>query len=252
MLGPSVEIDDVEGITVLGINPPALTRPRAAQAHDGRLDRRRPCSLLALPAAARRGARDQARPRGARSSSRQERIGRRGRRFRIVKLRTMVEDAEQRAAELARRARTPPGSCSSDDPRSPASAVSCGRRSIDELPQLLNVLQGEMSLVGPRPLPPAVDEQIAAGVGAGSTSRRGSPGLWQVLGRTRIPFEEMVKLDYLYVTNWSLWQDVRLLIRTLPAITLGGRVRTRKGGRLADEDDPHPSELVVLYGRRRA
>ena len=75
-----------------------------------------------------------------------------------------------------------------------------------------------MSLVGPRPMPPDVDEHILGWGRRRLDLTPGITGLWQVLGRTSIPFEEMVKLDYLYVTNWSLWQDVRLLVHTLPAV----------------------------------
>ena len=75
-----------------------------------------------------------------------------------------------------------------------------------------------MSLVGPRPLIEAEDARSTAGRAAALDLTPGLTGLWQVLGRTNIPFEEMVKLDYLYVTNWSLWTDVRLLLRTLPAV----------------------------------
>ena len=77
-----------------------------------------------------------------------------------------------------------------------------------------------MSLVGPRPMTPQLQEQIN---GWGERRLDLTPGLtgpWQVLGRASIPFEEMVKLDYLYVTNWSLWEDIRLLIRTFPAVFL--------------------------------
>jgi len=75
-----------------------------------------------------------------------------------------------------------------------------------------------MSLVGPRPLMPADQAQVSEWGLRRLDLTPGITGLWQVLGRTTIPFAEMVKLDYLYVTNWSLWNDVRLLIRTLPAV----------------------------------
>ena len=95
--------------------------------------------------------------------------------------------------------------------------------SLDELPQLWNILRGDMSLVGPRPLIEAEDRQIAGWARSRLELTPGLTGLWQVLGRTNIPFEEMVKLDYMYVTNWSLWSDVRLILRTLPAVV------TRRG-----------------------
>ena len=75
-----------------------------------------------------------------------------------------------------------------------------------------------MSLVGPRPLVPEEDANIEGWDRRGSTSRPGMTGPWQVLGSSRIPCDEMVKLDYLYVANWSLWNDIKLLIRTVPLI----------------------------------
>jgi lipopolysaccharide/colanic/teichoic acid biosynthesis glycosyltransferase len=105
-----------------------------------------------------------------------------------------------------------------DDPRVTPFGRFLRRWSLDELPQLINVLRGEMSLVGPRPLILGEDEHIR-----GHSRRRlsltpGITGLWQVLGRSDIPFAEMVALDYLYVTNWSLWGDVKLMAQTVPVV----------------------------------
>ena len=90
--------------------------------------------------------------------------------------------------------------------------------SLDEVPQLWNVLRGEMSLVGPRPLPEEEDRKIRGWMRGRHDLTPGMTGMWQVLGRSSIPLVEMVKLDYLYVTNWSLWTDIRLLLRTAPVI----------------------------------
>jgi lipopolysaccharide/colanic/teichoic acid biosynthesis glycosyltransferase len=96
------------------------------------------------------------------------------------------------------------------------------KTSLDELPQLVNVLRGEMSLVGPRPLVVDEDELIT-----GLDRRRlaitpGMTGPWQILGSARVPLHEMIKLDYVYVANWSLWADVKILLRTA-AVVVGRR-----------------------------
>jgi lipopolysaccharide/colanic/teichoic acid biosynthesis glycosyltransferase len=130
----------------------------------------------------------------------------------------MVQDADSRVEELRANSAHAAWLLLEQDPRITRVGRFLRTRSIDELPQLVNVLKGDMSLVGPRPMPPEVDEQIGGWARQRLDLTPGITGLWQVLGRASIPFEEMVKLDYLYVTNWSLWQDVRLLIRTLPAV----------------------------------
>jgi lipopolysaccharide/colanic/teichoic acid biosynthesis glycosyltransferase len=105
-----------------------------------------------------------------------------------------------------------------DDPRVTRVGRLLRKTSIDELPQLFNVLRGEMSLVGPRPLIPDETDQIIGWHRARLDLTPGLTGPWQVMGRNAIPFDEMVKLDYLYVADWSLWNDIKLLVRTLPVV----------------------------------
>ena len=108
------------------------------------------------------------------------------------------------------------------DPRVTRVGAFLRKTSIDELPQLWNVLKGEMSLVGPRPFVVYEADQITGWASRRLDMTPGITGLWQVLGRNDIPFEEMTKLDYLYVTNWSLWWDLKILCQTIPVV-LGRR-----------------------------
>jgi lipopolysaccharide/colanic/teichoic acid biosynthesis glycosyltransferase len=109
-----------------------------------------------------------------------------------------------------------------DDPRVTRAGRFLRRFSLDELPQLLNVLRGEMSLVGPRPLILEEHRYVDNWATRRLDLRPGITGLWQVLGRDGIEFDEMVKLDYLYVTDWSVANDLRLLARTVPAVVRAG------------------------------
>jgi exopolysaccharide biosynthesis polyprenyl glycosylphosphotransferase len=216
-LGPSVEVDDVQGVTVLGINPPVLSRSdrlakRALDLAGAGMLGALVLALMILLAAAIKL--DSPGP----VLFRQERIGRDGRRFRLLKLRTMVPDAEARRGELLAQSKDPGWLHLEHDPRITRIGRLLRLTSLDELPQLWNVLRGDMSLVGPRPLVAAEDEMVDEWARGRLDLTPGITGLWQVLGRTSIPFEEMVKLDYLYVTNWSLWGDVRLILRTLPVV----------------------------------
>jgi exopolysaccharide biosynthesis polyprenyl glycosylphosphotransferase len=158
---------------------------------------------------------------------RQVRMGSGQKRFRIVKFRTMVVDAEARKAGLGNlNKHEGPGSDPRmfkipDDPRTTTVGRILRRYSLDELPQFINVIRGEMSLVGPRPLIPDEDRHVGDWARKRLDLRPGMTGLWQVLGRSDIPFQEMVKLDYVYVTTWSLWHDFRLLLRTFPLVLHG-------------------------------
>ncbi len=153
---------------------------------------------------------------------RQTRIGRGQKPFTILKFRTMVVDAEQRKDEVAhlnahlatdaRMFKIP------DDPRITSVGRVLRKYSIDELPQLVNVLRGQMSLVGPRPLIPHEHQYVNDWGLRRLDLTPGLTGLWQVFGRSEIPFAEMLVLDYLYVTNWTLWGDIKLVARTLPAL----------------------------------
>jgi len=217
ILGPAVEIDDVEGVTVLGLNPAGLSRSSRWLKRTMDLSIASFVLIALSPLVAATAIAVKLSSPGPVLYS-QLRIGRGGRSFRIYKFRTMVRDADARVEELRSLSAHPDWLLLDHDPRITPVGRVLRRSSIDELPQLWNVVKGDMSLVGPRPMPPDVDKRISGWGRRRLDLTPGVTGLWQVLGRTSIPFEEMVKLDYLYVTNWSLWQDVRLLIRTLPAV----------------------------------
>jgi exopolysaccharide biosynthesis polyprenyl glycosylphosphotransferase len=153
----------------------------------------------------------------------QERVGLNKRRFRIYKFRTMVPDAEKLITQLQDQNEAGgPVFKIKNDPRITPIGKLLRRTSIDELPQLLNVLKGEMSLVGPRPLPVRDYE----GFDQDWQRRRFSvrPGitcLWQVSGRSSITFEQWMKLDLQYLDEWSLWLDLQILVWTIPAVLKG-------------------------------
>jgi lipopolysaccharide/colanic/teichoic acid biosynthesis glycosyltransferase len=106
----------------------------------------------------------------------------------------------------------------SEDPRVTRFGGFLRRYSLDELPQLIDVIQGCMSLVGPRPLILDEDRHVVDWARSRLNLRPGITGLWQVLGRNSIPFDDMTKLDYLYVANWSPWGDLRIMLRTIPTL----------------------------------
>jgi exopolysaccharide biosynthesis polyprenyl glycosylphosphotransferase len=222
VVGSAVEFEDVHGGVFLGIRRFGLSRSdmRIKRAMDVIAS-----SLLlvvAAPVIAVAAVAIKLDSRGP-VFFRQDRIGRDGRRFRMWKLRTMVDGAEARQAELMPLNEAVGGLFKmADDPRVTRAGRLLRRTALDEIPQLINVLRGEMSLVGPRPLVPAEDQRIA-----GWHRRRlqlvpGMTGMWQVLGSARIPLSDMVALDYLYIVNWSVWNDVQILLRTI-SFALRGR-----------------------------
>jgi lipopolysaccharide/colanic/teichoic acid biosynthesis glycosyltransferase len=149
----------------------------------------------------------------------QTRVGKNGRVFRLYKFRTMVVDAEHRKADLL---------ASNDhdgilfklrkDPRITAVGAHLRRWSVDELPQLMNVLLGEMSLVGPRPALPDEAARYADHVRRRLVVKPGLTGLWQVSGRSNLSWEESVRLDLRYVENWSFALDLQIMWKTCSAL----------------------------------
>lgn len=159
---------------------------------------------------------------------RQQRSGLNGQPFTMLKFRSMVTDAEQLRSELeALNEMSGPVFKVSEDPRITPLGRLLRRYSIDELPQLINVLLGEMSLVGPRPLP--VNEVARFDDPAQRRRLSVKPGLtclWQISGRNDVKdFKEWVRLDLEYIDNWSLWLDIKILFLTIPAVVAGAGAR---------------------------
>jgi undecaprenyl-phosphate galactose phosphotransferase len=154
---------------------------------------------------------------------RQRRVGRCGREFSCLKLRTMFVDAESRLADLLKadarvRSEYEQFARIANDPRVTNVGRFLRRYSLDELPQLLNVLRGEMALVGPRPYLPAETTRIGEHLSTIVRVRPGMTGLWQVSGRASLPFRERCVLDDYYIRNWSLWMDFSIMLRTVRAV----------------------------------
>jgi exopolysaccharide biosynthesis polyprenyl glycosylphosphotransferase len=222
VVGSAVVFDDLEGLTVLGVRRFGLSRSsqvvkRAFDVVVASLALLAAAPLMALVAVAIVcESRDSV-------LFRQLRVGRDGRRFLILKFRTMVPGADERRREL-RAQHDLEGELFKlrHDPRVTRVGRLLRATSLDELPQLLNVVRGEMSLVGPRPLVVDEDAQITGWDRRRLQLTPGMTGLWQIAGTGRVPLAEMVKIDYLYVAGWSLWLDVRILLRTIPYV-VGGR-----------------------------
>jgi exopolysaccharide biosynthesis polyprenyl glycosylphosphotransferase len=217
MIGPAATIDRLEGVTLIGLNLPSLAR--SSQLLKRAMDIAGASVLLVLTAPAWVVAAiaiklDSPGP----VLFRQERVGRAGKLFRLTKFRSMTVDAEARRQELLAQSRQAAWLDLEHDPRITRVGRFLRQSSLDELPQLWNVLRGDMSLVGPRPLIPQEDQSVSGWTRGRLDLTPGITGMWQVMGRVHIPFEQMIVLDYLYVANWSLWRDVTLLLRTLPVV----------------------------------
>jgi exopolysaccharide biosynthesis polyprenyl glycosylphosphotransferase len=215
VVGSSVVFDDLHGLTLLGVRRFGLSRSSAMTKRVFDLAGATVALLVCAPFMTVIALAIKLDTRGP-VFFRQTRVGRGGRHLEICKFRTMCTDAELRKDEL-RIANEADGLFKiEDDPRVTRVGRLLRRTSLDELPQLLNVFAGDMSLVGPRPLVLDEDELIK-----GHDRRRlqltpGMTGPWQIMGSARVPLHEMVKIDYLYVAGWSLWADMKIMLRTVP------------------------------------
>jgi len=216
VVGTAIEVDHLDGVTLLGVRRFGLSRSSILLKRSFDILGATVGLLVLAPVFAVISAAIQLDTRGP-VFFRQARVGRDGAPFEMWKFRSMISGADAQKDQLRAYNEAAGGLFKiAEDPRLTRVGRFLRRRSLDELPQLFNVLQGEMSLVGPRPLVADEDEQIL-----GMDRRRlqltpGMTGHWQILGSSRVPLAEMVKLDYLYVAGWSLWSDVKILLRTLP------------------------------------
>ena len=218
VVGSSVEFDDVEGVTLLGVRRYGLSRSSRALKRGMDLVGASLGLLALAPLFLIASVAIKLTSPGP-VFFRQKRIGRDGREFEIFKFRTMEDGADARKSELLDLNEAAEGLFKiPDDPRITRVGRFLRRSSLDELPQLINVLRGDMSLVGPRPLIVDEDRRIEGWHRRRLHVMPGMTGFWQVLGSSRIPLHEMVKIDYLYGANWSLWMDVKILLRTVPYV----------------------------------
>jgi exopolysaccharide biosynthesis polyprenyl glycosylphosphotransferase len=216
VVGSSVEFDHVDGMTLLGVHRFGISRSswavkRAVDIVGSGLGLLFLAPVFAIVAIAIR-----LDTRGS-VFFRQPRMGHRGQPFEMLKFRTMYEGADRVRGELAALSHAGDGLFKVlEDPRITRVGKWLRRYSLDELPQLFNVFRGEMSLVGPRPLILEEDARIEGHHRRRLNLTPGITGPWQVLGTAsrRVPLRDMVTLDYLYAGNWSLWTDVKILLRT--------------------------------------
>jgi exopolysaccharide biosynthesis polyprenyl glycosylphosphotransferase len=217
VVGSSVEFDEVHGLTLLGLPTYGLTKSslylkRGMDVAGAVVGLAALAPLFAVIAVAVKLSSP------GRVFYRQVRIGRDGGAFNLFKFRTMVHGADAMKAELHPLNEADGLFKIADDPRVTRVGRFLRRSCLDELPQLVNVLRGEMSLVGPRPLVADEDSRVSGWHRSRLNLKPGMTGLWQIFGSSRIPLQEMVKIDYLYTANWSLWGDVKTLLRTVPHV----------------------------------
>ena len=215
VVGSSIEVDDLDGVTLLGVRHFGLSRSSLVLKRSFDIAGATLCLLVLSPLLVLIALLIKLDSRGP-VFFQQTRIGRNGRPFEIWKFRSMVCDADEQKEQLHERNEAGAGLFKiAADPRRTRVGRVIRRVSLDELPQLFNVLRGEMSLVGPRPLVCDEDEKIVGWDRRRLQLTPGMTGHWQILGSSRVPMAEMVKLDYLYVASWSLWSDVKILLRTV-------------------------------------
>jgi exopolysaccharide biosynthesis polyprenyl glycosylphosphotransferase len=223
VVGSAVAFEDVDGMTMLGVPPFGLPRSSRVLKRCFDLSATTIGLLIVAPAMAAIAAAIRIESRGP-IFFRQVRVGRDGQHFHIVKFRSMVTGADAQKDGLRGENEVGDGMFKiTDDPRVTRIGGLLRRTSLDELPQLINVMRGDMSLVGPRPLVTDEDMQV---LGLDRSRLHLTPGMtgpWQILG-SRVPMREMVAIDYLYVATWSLWQDIKLLLRTVLHIGRRGNV----------------------------
>jgi exopolysaccharide biosynthesis polyprenyl glycosylphosphotransferase len=215
VVGSSVVFDDLHGVTVMGVRRFELTRSSAAVKRGFDLFWASIGLLVISPVIVLTAVAIKLDSRGP-VFFRQKRVGRNGRHFEIFKFRTMVPDAEALKDSLRHRNEAQEGLFKiADDPRVTRVGRLLRKTALDEVPQLLNILKGEMSLVGPRPLIVEEDVRIEGWHRRRLELTPGMTGPWQILGPARVPLTEMVAMDYLYLANWSLWGDVKIILRTV-------------------------------------
>jgi exopolysaccharide biosynthesis polyprenyl glycosylphosphotransferase len=218
VIGSSVIFDDLHGVTLMGVRRFDLTRSSAMVKRAFDLAGASLGLLAVAPLMIAIALAIKLDSKGP-VFFRQMRVGRDERRFGLFKFRTMVPEAEQLKHTLVDRNEAQEGLFKiAEDPRVTRIGKFLRKTALDELPQLFNVLRGEMSLVGPRPLILDEDQRIEGWHRRRLALHPGITGHWQILGPATVSLREMVAMDYLYVANWSLWTDVKILVRTVPHV----------------------------------